>query len=287
MDEEILTVPGKDGAAEPALPEAQPGAQAPAEPQVPAPGQVEPGDNSPQGPSPQRKASDFSLNRKFKRIESTLSDLAAKQEELISSLRAEREKKPDGDGGGRFDPAKFFENPEAELSQRERRLIAEIEKVRQEVQGWKQEQSRGESDRKRQEALELLFPKSSSDSEESLEDRVSSDPERTERILEILKEPGVIQLFESNRDRAVRFVLSEAGLSAKKPTVLDKKLMGGVVRGSPAGGKRAMSEEDLRSQLRKLLDEQDANPTLRGDENFQKRKMAIMSDLKHMMTQPA
>ena len=283
MEDETLTAPPETGNGTETPPqetETPSGSQ----PQDTGVDKVESTNQPPQEPEPpRRKPSDFFRERqRIRKIEDTISTLAEKQAELLSFLRSEREKSGET-GSGKFDVESFFKDPEPILSEREKRLLKEIEGVKAEIQGWKQEQTKTKVDQTRQEALELLFPKSSPDSKESLEIRVNADPERTERILELLKEPGVIQLFESNPERAAKFVLMEAGEPAKNPTIISKKLMGATRGGTAPGGAKTMNKDDLRKELGKIKDELGANPSLRGDEKFMRRRNQVVSDLEKLM----
>ena len=284
MADEVLTVPpGSDGVSEPPVAATLPPPQGAAEPQDPGTRQVEPGNNVPQdADAPRRKPSDFYRERQWKRnLEDKVGSVAQQQAELLSLLREKKD--PGAPANGPFDLEAFFKNPEPTFAELKNEIKREIESVRNEVRGWKQEQTSVQAGQKRQEALELLFPKMSAESQESLEARVNSDPERTERILEVLKTPGVIQLFETNPKSAVKFVLMEAGEPAKKATIIDKKLLGSTARGSPGGGKAAMTEQDLRAELRKLKEEVERDPALRGNEDYVKRKARVMNDLTKLM----
>lgn len=289
MDEETITAPAESGNGTESPPQAtETPSQEVSQPQHSATEQVEPVVSAPQEQeSSRRRPSDYYRERQWKRrLEDTVTSLAQRQEELLSFLKEQKAPSGDPQKSGKFDLEKFFSDPQTVLTELEKALLAEIDKVRSEVQGWKAEQSKSQAVRVQQEALELLFPKSKDG--ESLEVRVNKDPERTERILEILKEPGVIQLFESNPQRAVRFILAEAGEGVNpKPTVLPKKLMGGVAKGNPTpgGGKKAMTEEDLRSELRKLRDEADKSPQVRFDPEWRKKKETIMRDLERVLTE--
>lgn len=288
MDTETLTAPvvGDNGVETPS-PETQPTEQSAVEPQSTTPSQVETSGNMPQvSDTSRRKPSDHYRERQtIRELKETVSNLQKRMEER-ATLPV---KKPDVPNVPDFDPAHFSPEHKRILLAREQAIReaydARIAAVEQKFTGWQQSQADIEVNRKHQEALEKLFPKTSPDSKESLQERISKDPERAMRIKEFLIESGLNEFSKINPDMAVEIALQRLGDPRKaNPTVLKKTLMGGSGTGNPGmGDKRSISESDLRSENKKLSDQLSSNPSLRQDVKFMERRAQILSDLERLV----
>lgn len=290
-NEETLTIPavGDIGTETPA-PETSQAAQAAPESQSTTTSEVDAGSKEPQVPeAPRRKPSDFYRERQtIRELKETVAELRKKQEELDSARNKTQAVAPEPVD---FDPAHFSPEHKRILLAREKFLRdkydAEITALKQEVSGWKESQVMEQADRKNQEALEKLFPKSSPDSKETLAERVARDPERAERIRDLLINSGLNELSKTDPERAVKYALMELGEATGKPanpTVLKKNMMGGNTSGNPGmGQKRSVSEQDLRAENKKLSDQLGENPALRSDEKFMERRRQVMSELEKLV----
>lgn len=269
--------------ANPSMPETSETTQVAQEPQSAATPQVEGVDNKPQVTEPPRYEGLFRSERKrIRKLEETINQISQKNEELISYF-----KKDTGvPQSKKFDPAAFFNDPESILTEREQRVLSEITALRSEITNLKEGGKLEEHNRKSLGALEKLYPKSSPDSNESLEERVQKDPEYSERLQEFFSSPAMKAMSLADPDGAVEYAIWKLGIKPPtSPTVIKKSAMGGTGSGNPGmGGKVAASESDLRSELKKLSDQADKNPELRMDEKFKKRKGDVMQNLERLLT---
>lgn len=293
LEEQTITAPVVEGAAvETVVTETPPSTQVPAEPQETTTGEVESGSKEPQVPEPaRRKPSDYYQDRKtIRELKETVSQLRKWKEEQESVRKQQPQTAapeiPD------FDPQHFSPEHKRILLAREKSLRdaydAKISALEQRFGGWQQEKVVAESDRKQQEALEKLFPKSSPDSRETIQERIDKNPERAARIQEVLLSTGLNDFFNKNPDMAFKMLMQEIGEapSAANPTVLKKSLMGGANSGNPGmGDKRTRTEQDLRAELKKIGDQLDQNQSLRLDSKFMERKRQVQDDLQRLVTE--
>ena len=248
MAEETITVPVvQDPAIEPAATETPQTTQVAPEPQPTTPASVEGGGKEPQVPEATRKRpSDYYQERKrFRELSDEVASLRKWKEEQALLRDKDKPAAPDVPD---FDPQHFSPEHKRILQAREQALRqALIEEarglVKQELTTWQESAKAQEVERKHQEALEKLFPKTSSDSKETLQERIDANPDRAERIREILAESGLNELSKINPDKAAQYVLMELGESTKaNPTILKKELMGAAPTGNPSmGTKRGVS----------------------------------------------
>ncbi len=145
-------------------------------------------------------------------------------------------------------------------------------------------EQRRTQDRNEQEALEMLFPKSSPEAAESLDARILANPELADKIVSLMKSTGLDVLSRTHPKEAVRLTMKLLEEKpAPNPTVLKKSLMGGTARGNPnVGGQRPRAEKDLLSELKKMNDQLDSNPSLRQDTEFKKRRGMVMQELERL-----
>lgn len=288
MSEENISSPVVETTAgETAAPETQPTTQVADEPQSTNTAPVETSNNAPQVTEPsRRKPSDYYRERQtIRELKETVASLQKRMEERA----ALPEKKPDTQNVPDFDPAHFSPEHKRILLAREQALRdaydAKVAQIEQKLNGWQESKANEVVERKHQEALEKLFPKSSPDSNETLEQRIKKDPERAMRIKEFLVESGLNEFSKVNPELAVEIALQKLGEKPKaNPTVLKKNLMGGAATGNPGmGEKRSVSEQDLRAENRKLSDQLSANPSLRQDVKFMERRAQILGDLERLV----
>lgn len=290
MEEQTITAPAAEGTGteSPALETTQV-AQATPEPQEASTVQVENGSNEPQVPeTPRRKPSDYYRERQtIRELKETVSMLQKRMEEKAT---LKEDKKSDVPAVPDFDPAHFSPEHKRILLAREQALRAaydeKVAAIEQRLNGWQENKAQEETSRKHQEALEKLFPKTSPDSKETLEERIKKDPERAIRVKQLLIDSGLNELSKTNPDAAIKYALWELGEGPKptNPTILKKALMGGVGTGNPGmGGKNATNEQDLRAENKKLSDQLDANPSLRQDVKFMERRAQVLTDLERLV----
>lgn len=194
----------------------------------------------------------------------------------------------------KFNYQRFWNTPdqvlEEVLSAREKELIQSVKKdiMENELPRVMQEsERRRESVQGQQEALELMFPKSNMDDKRTLENRVQDDPQRSQRIEQILVDYKLDVLATTHPRDAANIVLkllnAERPLAApKNPNAINKKLTGSTATGSPvaAGGKQMPTLAEIKAQREILASQVDKNPDLRYDPEWQKKS----ADLKNQLT---
>lgn len=286
--ETITTPAAPSETTEPVSTETQQPAQAAPESQSAAPGQVEASSNQPQVPAaPRPRPSDYYRERQSIR---ELKETVARLQQTLNEKASLKKEEPGLPEVPDFDPQHF--SPEhkrillAREQAREAALRNEIAALKQEVYGWKESKQAEEGERKNQEALEKLFPKTSPDSKESLQERIRKDPERAARIREFLVESGLNEFSKVNPDLAVEIALQKLGETRpSNPTVLKKALMGGNGSGNPGmGDKRTVTEQDLMAEKNKLSAQLEAEPSLRFDEKFMERRRQVLGELERLVT---
>ena len=288
MDTEIINPPVVDAGAgiEPPSWETPPKAQASEEPQkeVSTPNQVEVKDNVPQVTVPQRiKPSDYYREReRIRRLEETNSGLSKKMDEMTNLIREMRNPKPDGTVIAKLTAEELLQDPEKVFNAREQRLLNEFQTLRQEISDLRNEKVNSERNQQEREALEMLFPKASPDSNESLEDRIENS-ERKEFLDNFFKQnPALDRMMRIDPKSAAELALLKLSQTKPQvtPKVIPKSLMGNTARGNPSGGgKQKTSVEDLMSDLKKLSKEASDIPSLRHDVEHRKRREALMKEI--------
>lgn len=267
--------------ANPVVTESLETAQAASESQSAAPAQVENGNNQPQtreAPKPDYQGLYKADRKRIRRLEETINQLQKSIEE--------RSPRPDVLKNEPLDHSLINQDVDKYLSIREQRTLQPYEQRILALERALNEKANDEANRKSLGALEKLYPKSSPDSNESLEERVQRDPEYSERLQEFFSSEAMKAMSVVDPDGAVDYAIWKLGLKVQtNPTVIKKSAMGGMGSGNPGmGGKVAVSENDLRSELKKLSEQADRNPELRMDEKFRKRKAEVMSEIERLAT---
>ena len=126
----------------------------------------------------------------------------------------------------------------------------------------------------------MLFPKSSPESNETWEDIATKNPERAEKVMQILQSTGLDKFASIDPKQAAELVLLK--LNAERPLtspkVIPKSLMGGVARGNPNPSKTASSVDDVLAEIKKLNSEVEKDPSLRFDDKFKERKTNLLAE---------
>ena len=278
-----VTAPVVEGVLDETNPtEKEPTSQEAAPSQETTPSQVETKDAQPQVAEPQRnRPSNYYREReRIRRLEETIRTQSEKMEELANFIKT----KPTPEGSDKFDKDIFFNDPEKILDSREKRLLKEFDLLKGEISQLKNEKVNADKLTESREAAEMLFPKSSPDADESLDDRVQNQ-ERQELLEKVLKaNPSLDRLMRIDPKGAAELVLMK--LNAPRvgsPKVINKSLMGSTVRGNPSGGgKSKVSVEDKMSELKKLKAEVESNPSLRYDEEHTKRRTSLISEIERL-----
>ncbi len=171
----------------------------------------------------------------------------------------------------------YFKNP---IAFRKRELEQFWEELKKELrekefpQLIEKRESERTYERNVQEALELLFPKNSSQPNEELADRIARDPGRAEKVKAVIKE-NKLDLIDDPKIQAniaLKILSQEAKPVVKvNPAVPKKSQMGSTVTGTPAngvGGMKNMTLQEIRAQQKAQADALENNPSLRYDEKF-------------------
>ncbi len=263
------------------VPEASENAQASQESQSATATQVETSDNQPQRQEPSRQPDYQGMLRqerkRIRRLEETINQISKRLEQPSP--------KPDALKNEPLDHSLINQDVDKYLSLREQRTLQPYEQRILSLERALEDKKAQEENQKSLGALEKLYPKSSPDSNETLEERVNRDPEYSERLKEFFNTPGMKAMSEKDPEGAVEYAIYKLGIKPQpNPTVIKKSAMGGTGSGNPGGGKIAVSESDLRSELKKMTDQADRNPELRKDEKFLKRKAEVMQNLERALT---
>lgn len=245
-------------------------------------------DTSKEGARPSDFYRDRKMGKRMTSIENAILDI---QEGLKTirqpSVPSQPQQQP-------FDSDKFLTDPEAILREREAKVREDtrrelLEKDVPEL--LKQQEQVSKAERQKQEALELLFPKSSPSAIESLEQRVRKNPERTAEIELILEESGLEEYAKINPKHAAQLTLQEldkriAARRPQNPNVINKGLMGGTGTGGQVpGGKTMPTLAELQAQRRALDAELEKNSFLMNDPEFQKKRALIKEQLAQIYTE--
>ena len=228
------------------------------------------------------KVSEFYFNRnKIRTLKATIFEQQRQLASMVEQFKkinttpvsSEQKSKPSED--------EFWLNPldtiNSTLEEREKKWKEDIIKSLKEEQA--QAKSKEEFDRNEKESLEILFPKSNSDSQETIEERMQkTNPERLEKILGIL---SLDRFSRTNPKEAAMLVLK---LLEEKPTsnplVIKKSLMGGGGKGNPSMGKSRLSTlEEKQAEMRRLFKEVSDNESLRFDPDHKKRRESLQNEV--------
>ena len=256
-------------------------APAASEPQSTNATQVEGGDNKPQTqepPKPQYEGLMRAERKRIRRLEETINQLQKRLEQPSP--------KSDGLKNEPLDHTLINQDVDKYLTLREQRTLQPYEQRILALERRWEDKVVQEENQKSLGALEKLYPKSSPDSNETLEERVNRDPEYSERLKEFFNTPAMKAMSVADPDGAVEYAIYKLGIKPPvNPTVIKKSAMGGTGSGNPGmGNKTSVSESDLLSELKKLNTQLGINPELRKDEKFLKRKADVMQQLERLVT---
>src|SRR3990167_874347 len=289
MEPEIITAPVVAGSpADPGSQEVRPETQVSAEPQPTTDAKVERADNKPQAVETQRVkpvANFYRERERVRRLEQSYQELLKRSEAQDNLLREIRNPKPEVSVVQKLTAEELLNDPEKVFTSREQRLLAEFNSLKEELSKMKNQGVQAEAMKSEREALEMLFPKSSPDADESLEDRLEN-PERREQLERLLKaNPSLDRLMRIDPKGAAEFVLEKLNKRPQaSPNAIPKSLMGSTARGNPSGGtKTGNSPEDLMADYKNLTKEIELNPTLRFDKDHKAKRERMMSELDRLV----
>lgn len=231
------------------------------------------------------RASDFYKIRQLEKMYRDLNDKYTQLSQVKTESPAPAKESP-------VDPKDFYEKPVDWLLKREKQLREEITKdifekrfpelldksltQRDQAQGFKKQS---------QEALELMFPKTSPTSNEPLEARMWKDESKAQRMVQLLRDTGLDKLSESEPVKAANLALELYAIRypAEKPrsqNAIKKTQMGSTATGSPIGGGQKMPTiQELQTKQEELMKKMSDKPEVRFDENFLKEFNFVKEEL--------
>ena len=279
MDTTEVAAPPVEGVeVAPSSQPAEPEAKAPVQTEETGADKVESVENPPQAEPDRRRPSDFVRQRnRIRRLEAEI-------EAMKTSQKPKEEKKPDS-VDYKFDPDAFWQKPDEELTKREKRILSEVETLRQELYALKEGKHWEERSKSEQEAFEIMFPKTSTDIEELWEDRADKNPERAKKLFSILNTPAMKAMIAADPKEAAEFALAKLDkMESKKPdpTLLKKTAMGGT---ASAGGGGASKMSILQSKMAELkkMSKAAEDETVRNDPKHQERRSTLMKEIEALM----
>jgi len=187
--------------------------------------------------------------------------------------------------------------------ERERKMKHELEKtlkqvkevevpniIKQNEEAKKKQQESEQFATKEREALELLFPKTSSEDASDIDERRQKNPERTKRILEILNSTGLNEASYADPVKAAKGALRILELEGK----LQRNSAGGTTKAQMGsvtptgamnnnGGSKTMTLQEVQSENDKMYKELDDHPELRYDDKWNARRETLKKELGRMI----
>lgn len=284
--EDTLTAPLVEGNAPEIAPsETQAPAQVVPETQDTSVSQVEENVNKPQAVEPQRpKVSSYYKEReRVRRIEEDSRKQAQELAEMKRLYQELKNPKPEDSAIQKLTAEELLNDPDAALKKREERLLKEFYSLKEELNQLKSKEANAEVLKSEREALEMLFPKSSPESDEPLEVRLEN-AERKELLDKVFKaNPSLDRLMRIDPKGAAEFVLQK--LSQMKPVsspnAIPKALMGSTARGNPGASKATVGS--LMSELKKLTQEASSKPEVRFNPEHRAKRESLMKQIGSLM----
>lgn len=137
---------------------------------------------------------------------------------------------------------------------------------------------------RKQEAWDMLFPKSSPNSTETIEERVHRDPKRAEAIVQIIEKYGLNKMAENDPVGAATvatemYRLMNPAEPAKTPLAPKKSQMGSTSSGSPPGGSKMETLASLRAKYDEMMEKLRNEPTLLQNDAFKNEWETIRTQM--------
>ena len=202
------------------------------------------------------------MSEELKTLKTKPSDEKAKPE--LSDEEEEREFWAKG--------PKYHKQKIAELEEKFEQKLKELrEKGIKEVLS--ESKSEEVKERNRQEAMDMLFPKSSPDSKETMDERINRDPKRKEAIDQIGQKFGLAEMLREDPVGAASIALemyrlmnpTEPPRSALAPK---KSQMSSNSSGTPPGGSKMNTPNDLKAKFEQMQERLSNDPALFQNEAF-------------------
>lgn len=286
MDNDVLTAPVVEGNGTETPPqETQTPTQAGSEPQETNTVKVENGNQTPQNTAtPRRNASDFYRERReIRELKDTIAAQNRHIEELASFVQ-EFKKQNAGAAPSKFDVDRFIQQPDVVM----RELIdQEVKTLRDELEGFKMNQAKSSLEREKQEALGVLFPKTSNDMPDNPYQRAEANEERAAKIHDILVNyPAIKDMVDSKPLEAAKIIVKLIeDRPVSSPKAIPKSLMGGTARGNPNPGGQKMERNyrTVMDEVKKMRAEEDKNPELRFDKERRAKRSSLIAEAERLV----
>ena len=220
----------------------------------------------------------YEARRENRQLKTTVSALERQVAELINLQKqkppesVQPKPKPD-----------LFVDPDTFLLEREQKLRSELkQEILNEI---RQTSQQTEMERTRQEAVEMLFPKSGPEDSRTLQQRIEANPELAEKIAKVEKEMGIHAVSNMNPKQGAALILKILEADKPKPitnpTAIKKTLVGSTATGSPitAGGKVMPTLQEIQVQLKELDDKVSEDSNFRYEPEYTSKMSTLMSQL--------
>lgn len=144
-------------------------------------------------------------------------------------------------------------------------------------------ESKRELQRKEQEALELIFKKLGANPNEKLDAKYEKHRETIDKIDQVMSEYGLNYLYAVDpvkaTEKALELYEMKNSAAKKNPLAPKKGQMGSTASGTPSGGSRKASAEELIKKAEELKKQFIDDPDLRNDEKFLEQMEAAQKAL--------
>lgn len=177
----------------------------------------------------------------------------------------------------------FWKNPTSYTRKAAKEALEDLKKEIPQI--FSQYTESEKKEQRKREALDLLFPKSSPESRETLEQRVQQNLQRTEQIMQIFEENGLDVLAETQPVKAANLALKifeseQKKQPARNPLAPTKGQMASTATATPIGGKKPMSNvTELLNELKGLTEKAGENPNLFSDPQHQQKVALVRQKL--------
>lgn len=256
-------------------------------------GQVEPSQQQPSS-QPTERPSDFYAARERQKLK--LQKLEQENKRLRDEFEAFKQNSSAAAQPPKAEPKKvgFWENPDQyheQIDAQFKTLEERIEQKAKEIlekgvpQVLTQTKEQQTFEQNKQEALEMIFPKTDPNSKLTLEERMNSNPERLKKIDEIWKEHGLHYLAEKDPKAASRIALKLLGETQPKPEApknpfAPKKEQMASTGTNLKGGMKTMPDiQEIQNQFQGLMKQLGEKPALRFDDGFMQKMNVLEQQL--------
>lgn len=232
------------------------------------------------------KASDFYRSRKeVQALRNMVQDLQKQIQAQAKPQTSDVVPPPKDD----FNIDEFWKDPK---SYQERREQVIREQIRREILEkdvphiLTQREQQISSQKREQEALELMFPVDSAKPGQSLEDRIKTNPERSQRIIEILQSKKLDILGQTAPKEAAELALMiyeremSKNVQPRNPAAPKKGQLVSTATGvQTMGGIKKMNYGEIKTKIDEMNRKMSENPEIRFDDKFVSERALLKEQL--------